>query len=337
MFNNDESYASMPDLYKILECPEDATPEVIKKQYRKLSLIHHPDKNPTNSAVAEEKFKNINMAYEVLSDPATKTKYDNRNNIPSPSFNTNSGNGNMDDIMKMFFSSSSSNPFGGKFPFHVNVNGNTGGNIHIFRNGQPVYMRTADNGKPPIIQKKVNISFDTAYHGGQIPIDIERWTTEVSTNTEEGNQSETTNNNEIQKTENETVYVEIPKGIDTNEVITIEGKGNMKNGIYGDVKIIIVVDKHEEFRREGLNLIYEKKISFKESICGFESIIRHINGKQLRYKSDPGQVVRDGTIKTIPGLGMMRNNHVGSMIIKLQVDYSRKLTLEQIKKLNHIL
>ena len=346
MFNNDQSYASMPDLYKILECPGDASPEIIKKQYRKLSLIHHPDKNPGDTS-SEERFKTINMAYEILSDSSTKSKYDNRNNqpnIPSGMGMGGPGGGNMDDIMKMFFSSNNT-PFGGRFPFSVNVNGNPGGsnsNIHVFRNGQPVPMRSPDSGKPVVIQKRVNIPFNTAYHGGQIPIDIERWTIELSTTTSSDDdttsqQETSTSSKEIRKTEHETVYVEVPKGIDNNEIITIEGKGNVKSNVSGDVKVIIVVDKHEEFRRDGLNLIYEKTISFKESICGFESIIRHVNGKQLRYKSDPGQVVRDGTIKTIQGLGMLRHNHVGTMIIKLHIDYSKKLTEDQIKKLNEIL
>ena len=338
MFNNNETFSSMPDLYKILECPEDATPEYIKKQYRKMSLNHHPDKN-LGDASAEEKFKTINMAYEILSDPSSKSKYDNRNNQPNIPRGMNNTNGNMDDIIKMFFSTNSNNPFGGKFPFNMNVNGSPGGNVHIFRNGQPVHMTSQDSGIPPVIQKKVSISFDTAYHGGQVPIEIERWSAEISTTTNppDVNQAESHEKNEIRKTEQETVYLEIPKGIDTNEVISIKGKGNVKNNVYGDVKVIIVVEKHDQFKREGLNLIYAKTISFKESICGFESIIRHVNGKQLRYKSDAGQVVRDGTIKTIPGLGMMRNNHVGSLIVKLQIDYSKKLTEDQITKLNEIL
>jgi len=332
MFNNDDSFSSMPDLYKILECPEDASPDIIKKQYRKLSLIHHPDKNQGNPE-SEEKFKTINMAYEILSDSSSKSKYDNRNNQPSMS----GVNKNMDDIMKMFFSSNSNSPFGGNFPFSVNVNGNPGGNIHVFRNGHPVHMRQPDNGKPPIIHKRVSIPFNTAYNGGQVPIDIERWTVEMSSSTKNDSQHNEGAKIETRRTEHETVYVEIPKGIDTNEVITIPDKGNVQNNLHGDVKVIIEVEKHEQFIREGLNLIYEKTISFKESICGFESIIRHVNGKQLRYKSDAGQVVRDGTIKTIQGLGMMRKNHVGCLIVKLHIDYSKKLTEDQINKLNEIL
>ena len=144
--------------------------------------------------------------------------------------------------------------------------------------------------------------------------------------------------NNVKKTETEKIYFPIPKGIDSGEIIVIRDKGNcINNTLRGDLKLHITVKNNTEFKREGLNLIYEKRITFKESICGFESIIRHVNGKQLRYKSEPGQVVRDGTIKTISGLGMMRNNHVGSMIIKVHVDYSKKLSLEQIKKLNHVL
>ena len=347
MYNNEQSFASLPDLYKILECNEDASPDIIKKQYRKLSLIHHPDKNQGNSE-SVEKFKSINMAYQILSNKESKEKYDNRHNEGNMRGHGMQGGGtNMEDIMKMFFSTNgSSNSFGGRFPFSVNLNGNSPGNIHIFRNGQPVNMRaTEGNGKPPTIQKKVKIPFITAYNGGQIPIEIERWTSVSSSSTSAQNTStreeeelhKQASNIETRNKENETVYIEIPKGIDTNEVITITGKGNVNGDVSGDVKVIIEVEKHDEFRREGLNLIYVKTISFKESICGFESIIRHVSGKQLRYKSDPGQVVRDGVIKTIQGLGMHRNNHVGSLIVKLHIDYSKKLTEDQIRRLSEIL
>lgn len=339
MFNNEPSFQDFPDLYKILECSEDASPDAIKKQYRRMSLAHHPDKNIGDPS-AEEKFKSINMAYEVLSDPAKKLKYDNRNNRhPSnnPAGMGSNVNGNMDDIIKMFFNSTNSNPFangGGRFPFSVNMSG--GGNapnVQIFRNGRPVHVHSQQQpGKPPVIQIQKTISFDTSYNGGQIPVDIDRFVSTVE-NVEEAGEGV----KDTRKTEQETVYVEIPKGIDNNEIITIEGKGNIQNETMGDVKVIIKVDRHSDFIRDGLNLVYVKTITFKESICGFESIIRHVSGKQLRYKSEPGQIVKDGTTKTIQGLGMMRNHHVGNLIVKLHIDYSNKLTIDQLNKLREIL
>lgn len=65
-----------PDYYRILEVPESASQDKIKKAYRRLALITHPDKNPQNQQVAEEKFKQISKAYEVLSDPVSRRQYD---------------------------------------------------------------------------------------------------------------------------------------------------------------------------------------------------------------------------------------------------------------------
>jgi DnaJ family protein B protein 6 len=64
------------DLYAVLEVRRDSTQEAIKKAYRRLALIHHPDKNPNNRAAAEERFKAISKAYETLSDPVKRERYD---------------------------------------------------------------------------------------------------------------------------------------------------------------------------------------------------------------------------------------------------------------------
>ena len=73
------------EYYKILEISENATPEEIKKAYRKAALKHHPDKNPNNREEAEIKFKEINEAYSVLSDPEKRRRYDaGETNFTSP-------------------------------------------------------------------------------------------------------------------------------------------------------------------------------------------------------------------------------------------------------------
>lgn len=305
----------MDNLYKILEVSENATQDEIKKNYRKLSLLHHPDKNPGN-VEAENKFKNINEAYQILGDEEERRRYDMNKRSPFGGHNMNHGMnpgaGHMDDVFKMFF--------GGGIPGMGGMGGFPGGNIRIFRNGQAVDVNSLN--RPPPIIKNVVISLEQAYKGDQVAIQIERWIFEDG----------------IRKCENETLYITINKGIDDKEIIILREKGNiLDSNLKGDVKIIISIQNSSIFKREGLNLFMEKELSFKESLCGFEFIINHLNGKQLRYKSEDGKAIIPGTIKSIPNYGMVRDNHTGNLCIKFSVKYPEKFTLEQIERLKEIL
>ena len=128
------------------------------------------------------------------------------------------------------------------------------------------------------------------------------------------------------------------KGIDDKEIIILREKGNvLKNDLRGDVKLIINIQNLSGFRRDGLNLHLDKEITLKESLCGFDFIINHISGKQLRFNSESGTPMRDGLIKAIPGFGLERENNKGNLCIKFNVKYPEKLTGEQIKALRDIL
>jgi DnaJ family protein A protein 2 len=168
----------------------------------------------------------------------------------------------------------------------------------------------------------VVISLEQAYKGDQVPVQIERWLFE----------------DDIRKIENETLYIPIMKGIDDKEMIILRDKGNvLKNDLRGDVKIIINIQNLSGFRRDGLNLHLDKEITLKESLCGFDFIINHISGKQLRFNSESGTPMRDGLIKAIPGFGLERENNKGNLCIKFTVKYPEKLSAEQIKSLKEIL
>ena len=317
----------MENFYKVLDVSETASPAEIKKCYRKLSLLYHPDKNPGNDE-AEEKFKKINEAYQTIGDESERKKYDMTRNSPfgqgmHPGMNggmhpgMNGGmhpgmNGGMNDVFKMFF--------GGQMPGPGGMGGFPGGNVRVFRNGQQVNVDNMN--KPPPIIKNVVISLEQAFKGDQIPVQIERWLFEDG----------------IRKIENETLYVPINKGTDDKEMIILRERGNMMDAnLKGDVKIIISIQNSSGFRREGLNLHMEKEISLKESLCGFEFIIHHINGKQLRFSNEAGNTIKHGIVKSIPNYGMERDNHKGSICVKFSVKYPEKLSIEQIEKLKEIL
>jgi DnaJ-class molecular chaperone len=324
------------NFYTILNVDENASQEEIKKAYRKLSLLHHPDKNQGN-ADAEAKFKGINEAYQVIGDESERKKYDMSRKNPFAGINGNhqqghNGMSHMDDIFKMFFGRGGGMPGMGNMSGMGNIPGMGGipgmehmggfpaGNIRVFRNGQPVDMNALN--KPPPIIKNVFISLEQAYKGDQVPVQIERWLFEDG----------------IRKCENETLYIPIAKGTDDKEMIILRDKGNvMDSNLKGDVKIVITIQNTTIFKREGLNLHMEREITLKDSLCGFDFIINHISGKQLRFNSDAGSPLKDGLVKVIPGFGMERENNKGNLCIKFNVKYPEKLTGEQISRLKEIL
>jgi DnaJ-class molecular chaperone len=312
----------MENYYDILNLPENCSEADIKKSYRKLSLIHHPDKNGGDSS----KFQKISEAYETLSDPENRKKYDLSRQNPFGANLGPGGNGpvDVDQIFKMFFGGNMPGMHGmhgmpgmafGGFPGGMN-----GTNIKVFRNGQPVNMNALN--KPTPIIKNITISLEQAYNGDSIPISIERWLIEDG----------------MRKIENETLYIQIPKGLDDKEIIILREKGNMlDNNIKGDVKVIVSIENNTYFKREGLNLLLEKEITLKEALCGFDFIINHISGKQLRFNSEIGNIMKDGLMKNIPNFGMERDDFKGNLILKFKVVYPDKLTSDQVDKLKEIL
>jgi len=314
--------------YEILGLEKNCTQDDIKKQFRKLSLKYHPDKN-NNDEELTNKFKAINEAYETLGDPEKRNVYDNSNifgqsNNPfqQNSFNRQHFNfggvpgGNafppeFEHVMKMFFNNNG-------MPQNMNMQGMP--NIRVFNNGRPININELN--KPQPIVKQVEITLEQAYKGEQVVVNIERWIFEEN----------------MRKIENETIYVPIFKGIDNQEIIILKDKGNiLANNIKGDVKIIINILNNTIFKREGLNLIYEKEISLKQSLCGIDFIIPHINGKSLRFNNEPGNVIKDGLVKIIPNFGMERENSNGNLCIKFKVNIPDNLNLETVKKLNELL
>jgi DnaJ-class molecular chaperone len=301
----------MINFYDILGVSKDASFDEIKKIYRKLSLKYHPDKNGGE----DSKFKEINEAYSILSDPNQRENYDMR---MSNGLNQGQGQGmpmpfNPEDIMNMFFGMSGGGVPGMQIPSMFQ-----GGNVHIFRNGIPVNVMQ----KPIPIIKTLEISLDEAYTGCKKPIEIERWVQD----------------NNIKHIEKETIYVTIPRGIDENEIIALRDIGNVLSDTNkGDVKINIKILNNTSLIREGLNLIYHKTLTFKESLCGFTFDLPYLENKLFKINNNTGVVIQNGYRKIIPELGMSRDEHKGNLIIQFNVVYPEKITDEQIEKLKLIL
>jgi DnaJ-class molecular chaperone len=308
--------------YSILGVPENANADEIKKAYRKLSLKYHPDRNQGDIEKTKT-FQRINEAYETLSDNEKKDEYDMRGKNPFMRMNSFGGNGDdmdMNDLFaNLFFGGMPGMPgmpggmFAGGFP--------PGANVRVFRNGVPVNMGHGFD-KPAPITKTIHINMGTVLTGGKIPLEIERWSLENGTKV----------------FEIVTVYVDIFKGVDHNEIIVLREQGNSINDTCkGDVKVFINISNDSQFIRRGLDLIMHKEISLKEALCGFSFEIKYINGKVYTINNQTGNIIPPNYEKVIPNMGLTRENHVGNLIIIFNTKFPETLPKETIEALGKLL
>ena len=306
--------------YNVLDIPETASQPDIKKAYRVLSLIHHPDRN-NNSQESTEKFQKISEAYEVLSDPEKKKEYDMTRNNPFMKMMSGQhgqhGQHGMHPVDELF-----STLFGMPFMGMGQPDMNFGPNVRVFHNGRAVNMQQPGyNQKPPPITKNVVVPIDKILTGTTIPVDVERWLIE----------------NGLKIFEHETVYVTVPKGIDEGEIIVLKDKGNIVNDDNkGDIKIFIKIENNTDFKRSGLDLILEKTITVKEALCGFSFELKYITGKVYTITNNSGNIISHGYKKIIPNMGFTRDDHTGNLLIAFEVKFPEKLPEEILASLKAI-
>lgn len=312
--------------YNILGVNEKATKDEIKKAYRGLQMKFHPDKNPNNPD-AMNMTQKINEAYETLGDDQKRQEYDARNNNPFFRMGGMGGFQQGGQEMPINIDELFGNIFGGGNPFFMP--GAMGGfpgmpqgsRIHVFRGAPGMNFHEAEQKPAPIIKTLV-INIEQILSDSTVPVDIERWILE------NGNKT----------FETEVVYVKIPKGSDDNEIIIIRDKGNViSENCKGDIKLFLKVQNNTQFKRNGLDLILEKRISLKDALCGLSFEIKHVNGRLYTINNIAGNIIPHNYNKIIPDMGLMRENHIGNLIIRFEIDYPEKLSIEQIDKLREIL
>jgi DnaJ family protein A protein 2 len=249
----------MKDYYKILNIEQNADIYTIKKQYRILSLKHHPDRGGD-----AESFKEINEAYEILSDSESKYKYDNENKLR---FDKENSTNLEENFFNMFFNGQQNN-------------------INLHNILQQI-------NKPVPIVTNITITLEQSFTGVYYPIEIEKFI--INCFSEQKNY------------EKETLYLNIPEGIDNGEIITIHEKGNIVGKTSGDIKIVITIENKTSFIRNGLDLLYKKEITLKEAICGFYFEIIHLNGKKLNFDNTKNHtIIKPGFKRCINNLGLKR-------------------------------
>jgi DnaJ family protein B protein 4 len=314
----------MPTHYEVLGVSNDADEKEIKKAYRALSLKYHPDRNSSEEAIT--KIQQVNEAYEILSDQGKRNQYDmeqscgdgfpgfGMHGMPFAHMNSMNEFNDINNIFNMMF--------GGGIP-----GGGGGPNIRVFHGGGPgINIHTQmfhQIHKPEPIVKQIQVTIEQSYTGCVMQIDIERFNIE----------------NNVRSIEKETLYLNIPQGIDNNETIVLGDKGHCINGqVRGEVRIQVQLINNSEFKRQGTDIIYSKKISLKEALCGFVFEINHLSGKRLALNNmNNPTVIKPNFKKMVPGMGMTRENSTGNMIIEFEVEFPESLTAEQIEGLKNLL
>ena len=171
----------------------------------------------------------------------------------------------------------------------------------------------------PIIDKTIEISLEQSYSGISIPIIIDKWRLE--------------NNTKIFL--KETLYVDLDPGIDNGEVIFFKNKGNYLNkDLIGDIQVVIKITNHNLFYRNGLDLYFDKNISFKDAFCGFSFDLPFLNGKEYKINNKEGNIIYPGYQKIVNNFGMKRNNKIGNLFIKFNIEFPKNVTESQIKFIN---
>jgi len=279
----------MDDYYKILNVNKNDSKEIIKKAYRKLQMKNHPDRPDGNLEIS----KKINKAYEILSDPEKRKIYDNK------------------ILQKCLIKMDNID----KFVNNKNI-------VELFNIKKNNFLKL---NKPIPIVKSIEITYEQAYNGTKIPIEIERWYIE----------------NNIKNKEKENIYIDIFPGIDNNEMIILKNKGNIIEDNKGDIKIFVKIKKHKFLKRKGLDIIYNKNITLKECLLGFSFIFMHPSNKKYAIKvennNDLDCFFTNNYKKIIKNMGYMRNGTKGDLIINLKIEYPKKLTKEQKEKIINIL
>ena len=316
--------------YEILGVPINANPEEIKRKYRNLQLQYHPDKD---NNLSSDKYKEICDAYETLSNRERRTEYDftinnklvvSNNNIVSNNkkMSENIGEKFMENFIEKIFNPDKSAT--------QSIDKN-----NIFANMLDDAMSSIQNSDINFgldyhieeIVKELHITYEEAYVGCVKNIKIDR---EVSYL---GGDKKTHKINE-----DELIYINIPMGIDDGEVIILEERGNIYGKLKGNIRIIVKLEKHDYFDRDGLNLILKKNISLVEALNGIKLQITHLNKKKYNFTTED-KIIQPNSVEEIKELGFKRHDlpYVGKLLIKFNVYIPENLSLEQRKEICNII
>lgn len=344
------------EYYDLLGLNKEASTSEIKKAYHKLARKYHPDKitDPSLTEEYTKKFQKIGEAYETLSDPEKRKVYDQ---FGKEGIKANGGGGpNPFDVFNSFFGSG-----GFQFGRRGNVNNN--------------FTRKRQRKSNPIVHQ-VNLSLEDLYNGRVIKLKITRKAiydqmgpvkermedTWESCQTCKGNgtimETRRMGPGFISQTQRPCspcngsgyglkagyqlrdhqtiVEVVVKPGMNPRSEHVISGEGNCYPGaLPGDIIIAFQVLSHPVYKLNGSNLTINKKILLSEALCGFEFDLVQLDKSVVRIKSK--DIIRPGTVKTIPNLGMKTENGRGMLTITFGIEFPESLLIHQKQNLKKYL
>jgi curved DNA-binding protein len=297
------------DYYETLGVPKNASDDDIKKAFRKLARKYHPDVNK-DKAAAEEKFKQLNEAYEVLGDPEKRKKYDelgeNWNQPggfrpppgwggqqPGGGFRRYSTEGGGIDFE---FGGTGFSDF-----FEAFFGGGRGGG---FGGGSPFGQRQSAAERGSDVEADIMVTLEEALHGSKRPISLRRG-----------------NSNKV-----ESYQVKIPKGVHEGQRIRLAGQGEAGagGGKSGDLFLRVRLARHPDFAVEGNDLIHEVRLPPWQAALGGELRVPTLEG-QGRLKVPPG--TQAGQRFRLRGHGLPgASGGRGDLLVEIQIQIPKKLS-----------
>ena len=333
------------DYYDILGVSKSASAAEIKKAYRKKAIAYHPDKNP-GDAEAEKKFKTAAEAYEVLGDDQKRAKYDNYGHAAfDGSQGFGSGGMNMDDIFSQFgdiFGSAFGGGFGGFGGGGQRRTKGTNLRVKVTLSLEDMVLGVDKKIKVKRKKQAPGVSYETCKTCNGTGQTM-RITNTILGRMQSATTCATCNGaGQILRhrppgadsygmiSEEETVSIKIPAGVEDGMQLKVSGKGNEApgQGISGDMIVQITVKDHPTLKREGNNLHFDLYISLSEAVLGTYKEIDTVGGS-VRIKLDSG--IQSGKILRLKGKGIPSLNHYGTgdMLVHVNVWTPEQLTKEQ--------
>lgn len=362
--------AKKRDYYEVLGVSRNATQDEIKKAYRKLAMQYHPDRNPGNKE-AEGKFKEATEAYEVLSDPEKRKRYDQFGHEGMRYGTDFHEYTDINDILNSFRDIFWGTGFGGSI-FDDFFGGSTSSKTR----------RSETSPRGSDLRVKIKLTYEEIATGTSKKIKIKRYqkcSTCNGTGAKKGTGFKTCpvcqGTGEIRKVsrsilgqfvnittcnkcggegkiisdpclfcngegrvlEEATISVNIPAGVSSGNYLTLSGQGNAgkRGGANGDLIVVFEEIPHEFFTREGDNVIYELNLSIPEAILGGEVEVPTLTGK-AKIKLEPG--LSPGKILRMKGKGFpnVNSNKYGDQLIHINIYVPQKISAyekELIEKL----
>ncbi|KAJ4829716.1 hypothetical protein Tsubulata_035092 [Turnera subulata] len=285
------------DYYNVLKLNRNATEEDMKKSFKKLAMRWHPDKNPTNKAQAEAMFKQINQAYDVLSDPRRRMIYDVYGE---------------DGLLNYDFPSSDDDPL------HDQRRSST---PTPKRNHKP---KPKPKLKPDPVENRLACTLEELYNGTKRKLKISRLVFD-----------DFGRRNSV----DEILKIDIQRGWKNGTKVTFPDKGNEEPGFAAPDLVFVVDEKpHPVFKRDGNDLLVNRKISLVEALTGTTVEITALDGRVITIPVK--DILRPGCEVVIPGEGMPISREPGvkgKLRIKFDVEFPSRLSVEQKANLKRVL